>query len=54
MKMRRLTWQHKQTDESDVIIADEDHMEIIVGQLMDQYWDPDNGWVIDYRIEDIK
>ena len=54
MKMKKLTYTVKDTGESDTIVADEDRMEIIVGQLMDQYWDPQGGWAITYKIVNAK
>lgn len=54
MKMKKLTYTVKETGETDTIVADEDRMEVIVGQLMDQYWDPEGGWAITYKIKTVK
>jgi len=54
MKMKKLTYTVKDTGETDTIVADEDRMEVIVGQLMDTYWDPEGGWAIKYNIKTVR
>jgi len=53
-KLQQLTWTIKETGETQSHIAEEDHIEILVGRLMDTYWDPEGGWAIKYKIKNVK
>ena len=53
-KLQQLTWTIKETGETQSHIADEDHIDILVGRLMDTYWDPEGGWAIKYKIKNVR
>ena len=53
-KLQQLTWTIKETGETQSHIADEDHIDILLGRLMDTYWDPEGGWAIKYKIKNVK
>lgn len=53
-KLQQLTWTIKETGETQSHIADEDHIDILLGCLMDTYWDPEGGWAIKYNIKKVK
>ena len=53
-KLQQLTWTIKETGETQSHIADEDHIDILVGRLMDTYWDPEGGLAIKYKIKNVR
>ena len=53
-KLQRLTWTIKETGETTIHTAYEDHIDILLGRLMDTYWDPERGWAIDYTIKNVR
>jgi len=53
-KLQQLTWTIKETGETQSHIAEEDHIDILVGRLMDTYWDPEGGWAIKYKIKNVR
>jgi hypothetical protein len=52
LKMQKLTW--TVDGETTTVIRNEDQIDILVGQLMNTYWNPTDGWTIDYTIKDVK
>jgi hypothetical protein len=53
-KLQQLTWTIKETGETQSHIAEEDHIDILLGRLMDTYWDPEGGWAIKYKIKNVR
>lgn len=53
-KLQQLTWTIKETGETTTHTAYEDHIDVLVGRLMDTYWDPEGGWAIDYTIKNVR
>ena len=53
-KLQQLTWTIKETGETRSHIADEGHIDVLLGRLMDTYWDPKGDWAIKYKIKTVK
>ena len=53
-KLQKLIWTIKETGETTTHTAYEDHIDILLGRLMDTYWDPEGGWAIDYTIKNVR
>ena len=53
-KNQRLTWTTREGQYLGSKTGSVDYIDVLVGRLMDTYWDPQGGWSIAYKIEDIK